>query len=180
LIFCQPRLQYLVQKGAILRKGQRIKTKFCKFSSSSEGAYPPCQPSIQPTNANSRTDRLFIAVLYTSESNTIMRYTDEGETTELCKWSVDLSALPSFQRNASNPHNTGFYTGAKPSFIPIAPDLLESRFLLDFELGLELDSAEVRGVLLHNNEEWGRYVVASIPRQKCHANSAMTVSQGCF
>lgn len=29
-------------------------------------------------------------------------------------------------------------------------------FLTDFELGLELDSAEVRGILLYNGEEWGR------------------------
>ena len=26
----------------------------------------------------------------------------------------------------------------------------------EFEIGLELDSAEVRGILLYNNEEWGR------------------------
>jgi hypothetical protein len=28
----------------------------------------------------------------------------------------------------------------------------------EFELGLELDSAEVRGILLYNNQEWGRFV----------------------
>ena len=28
---------------------------------------------------------------------------------------------------------------------------------LEFELGLELDSAEVRGILLYNNQEWGRF-----------------------
>ncbi|KDQ16894.1 hypothetical protein BOTBODRAFT_106352 [Botryobasidium botryosum FD-172 SS1] len=115
---CENR-QYLVQKGAILRKGQRIRTKFCKYSASGQ-------------------DRIFVAVLYTSESDQIMRYTDEGETSELCKWTVDLSSLPSFQQNASNPQGTGFYT--------------------EFELGLELDSAEVRGVLLYNGEEWGQVV----------------------
>lgn len=26
----------------------------------------------------------------------------------------------------------------------------------EFEIGLELDSAEVRGILLYNNSEWGR------------------------
>jgi hypothetical protein len=31
-------------------------------------------------------------------------------------------------------------------------------FAAEFELGLELDSAEVRGILLYNNQEWGRYV----------------------
>jgi len=31
----------------------------------------------------------------------------------------------------------------------------------EFELGLELDSAEVRGILLFNSQEWGRSVFAS-------------------
>ena len=70
---------------------------------------------------------MFVAVLYTSEVDREMRYTDEGtrvavarliwadartlqgETTELCKWTVDLGTLPTFQ-NA--PPNQGFYTGA--------------------------------------------------------------------
>ncbi|KAJ3500666.1 hypothetical protein NLJ89_g9692 [Agrocybe chaxingu] len=114
---CENRLQYLVSKGAILRKGQRLTTKFCKFSQSAQ-------------------DSSFIATLYTSDSEKMMRYTDEGETTELCKWTVDLSSLPTFRQNASLPQMSGFYT--------------------EFELGLELDSAEVRGILLFNNQEWGR------------------------
>ncbi|KAG8681066.1 hypothetical protein FRC08_015858 [Ceratobasidium sp. 394] len=116
---CENRLQYLVQKGAILRKGQRVKTKFCKFS---QGAQ----------------DSTFVAVLYTSDSERVMRYTDEGETSELCKWTVDLSSLPSFAEHARMGNQNGFYT--------------------EFELGLELDSAEVRGVLLYNGDEWGRVV----------------------
>ncbi|KAI0297006.1 hypothetical protein B0F90DRAFT_1742261, partial [Multifurca ochricompacta] len=36
---CFRRLQYLVAKGAILRKGQKIKTKFCKFSQTPNGRY---------------------------------------------------------------------------------------------------------------------------------------------
>ncbi|KAF8064184.1 hypothetical protein FPV67DRAFT_1629198 [Lyophyllum atratum] len=114
---CENRLQYLVSKGAILRKGQRLTTKFCKYSQSNQ-------------------DSTFIAVLYTSDTEKIMRYTDEGETSELCKWTVDLSSLPTFQQNAAIPQAGGFYT--------------------EFELGLELDSAEVRGILLYNNQEWGR------------------------
>lgn len=114
---CDNRLQYLVSKGAILRKGQRLTTKFCKFSQSAQ-------------------DSAFIAVLYTSDAEKIMRYTDEGETFELCKWTVDLSSLPTFRQNAAMPQMGGFYT--------------------EFELGLELDSAEVRGILLYNNQEWGR------------------------
>ena len=56
-------------------------------------------------------DRMFVAVLYTSDSDKIMRYTDEGETYELCKWTVDLGTLPSFQQHANNPQPGGFYTG---------------------------------------------------------------------
>ncbi|KIM65535.1 hypothetical protein SCLCIDRAFT_1212271 [Scleroderma citrinum Foug A] len=116
---CENRLQYLVVKGAILRKGQRVKTKFCKFSQSGQ-------------------DCNFVAVLYTSDTDKFMRYTDEGETTELCKWTVDLSTLPSFRQNASIPQPNGFYT--------------------EFELGLEMDSAEVRGVLFYEGQEWSRVV----------------------
>ncbi|KAF8438549.1 actin-like ATPase domain-containing protein [Boletus edulis BED1] len=119
---CENRLQYLVMKGSILRKGQRVKTKLCKFS-------------------QNRQDCHFVAVLYTSETDKMMRYTDEasaGETTELCKWTVDLSSLPTFQHNASISHRNGFYT--------------------EFELGLEMDSAEVRGVLFYEGQEWSRVV----------------------
>ena len=56
-------------------------------------------------------DSEFIATLYTSDSDKIMRYTDEGETNELCKWTVDLSSLPTFRQNASMPQVSGFYTG---------------------------------------------------------------------
>ncbi|KAG6856845.1 hypothetical protein H0H87_012903 [Tephrocybe sp. NHM501043] len=89
---CENRLQYLVSKGAILRKGQRLTTKFCKFSQTNQ-------------------DSTFIATLFTSDSEKIMRYTDEGETTELCKWTVNLSSLPTFQQNAAVPQLNGFYTG---------------------------------------------------------------------
>jgi len=116
---CENRLQYLVAKGAILRKGQKIKTKFCKYS-------------------QTQHDRVFVATMYTSDADKIMRYTDEGETVELCKWTVDIGSLPSFQENASMPSQNGFYT--------------------DFELGLELDGAEVRGILLYEGREWGRVV----------------------
>jgi len=33
-----------------------------------------------------------------------------------------------------------------------------TKLLPEFELGLELDSAEVRGILLYDNQEWGRSV----------------------
>jgi hypothetical protein len=77
-------------------------------------------------------DRVFVATMYTSDADKIMRYTDEvgaadsegqkgiylkmvlvkGETVELCKWTVDIGSLPSFQENASMPTQNGFYTGA--------------------------------------------------------------------
>jgi hypothetical protein len=56
-------------------------------------------------------DSSFVATLYTSDSDKMMRYTDEGETNELCKWTVDLSSLPTFRQNASMPQMGGFYTG---------------------------------------------------------------------
>lgn len=82
----------------------------------------------------SLADRMFVATLYSSDSDKIMRYTDEvsarfdviggngdglnvslfveqGETQELCKWTVDLGVLPTFQQNANMPNRNGFYTG---------------------------------------------------------------------
>jgi hypothetical protein len=77
-------------------------------------------------------DSVFVAVLFTAETDKIMRYTDEvgsttcpferrhfpywlflmqGEMVELCKWTVNLASLPAFRRNASTSHPNGFYTG---------------------------------------------------------------------
>ncbi|PPQ68984.1 hypothetical protein CVT25_009169 [Psilocybe cyanescens] len=83
-----------------------------------------------------------VPICENSDSDKIMRYTDEGETSELCKWTVDLSSLPTFRQNAATPQTGGFYT--------------------EFELGLELDSAEVRGIVLFNNQEWGRFASGSL------------------
>ncbi|GAA5969837.1 hypothetical protein JCM3765_004591 [Sporobolomyces pararoseus] len=114
---CENRLSYLVAKGAVLRKGQRLRSRFCKFSRSPVDCY-------------------FTAILYVSDEDKIFRYTDEGEILELCRWSVDLSTLPSFQYHAQN-CSGGFYT--------------------EFDLGLILDSAEVLGVLLDDDgRECGR------------------------
>jgi hypothetical protein len=66
-----------------------------------------CGPGLTSCSADSS----FIATLYTSDSDKLMRYTDEGETNELCKWTVDLSSLPTFRQNASMPQMGGFYTG---------------------------------------------------------------------
>ena len=101
-------------------------------------------------------DSAFVATLYTSDADKMMRYNDEGETTELCKWTVDLSSLPTFHENAAKPQANGFYTGR---LIGQAHHylLIKGNFALEFELGLELDSAEVRGILVYNNQEWGRF-----------------------
>ncbi|GAA5889548.1 hypothetical protein JCM5296_005982 [Sporobolomyces johnsonii] len=87
---CENRLSYLVAKGAVLRKGQRLKSRFCKFS-------------------RHASDCMFTAVLYCSDEDQIYRYTDEGEIQELARWTVDLSPLPSFQFNAQT-SSGGFYT----------------------------------------------------------------------
>jgi len=116
---CENRLKYLVTKGALVRKGQMIRASFSKFSQTPQ-------------------DRVFVAVLYTSSVDKVMRYTDEGEITELCKWTVDLGTLRPFQNYALNPTGQGFTT--------------------EFELGLELDSAEVRGVVIYEGREVGRVV----------------------
>ncbi|KZV91854.1 hypothetical protein EXIGLDRAFT_693266 [Exidia glandulosa HHB12029] len=99
---CENRLQYLVTKGAVLPKGSLVRRQFCKFS-------------------QNVSDRQFVAVLYTSESNETFRYTDDGDVVELCKWTVDLGSLPTFQQQAQLSNGQGFYT--------------------NFELGLSIDSA---------------------------------------
>ncbi|GAA6025140.1 hypothetical protein JCM10207_006249 [Rhodosporidiobolus poonsookiae] len=111
---CENRLSYLVAKGAVLRKGQRLKSRFCKFCRSTQ-------------------DSVFTAVLYVSDSDKIFRYTDEGEIIELCRWSVDLSPLPAFQYHAQLSNGQGWFT--------------------EFSLGLSLDSAEVIGVLLTDDDQ---------------------------
>ncbi len=35
---------------------------------------------------------------------------------------------------------------------------LKLKLLTEFELGLELDSCEVRGILIYEGQEWGRVV----------------------
>jgi hypothetical protein len=57
---CENRLSYLVAKGAVLRKGQRLKTRFTKFSRNS-------------------SDSIFTALLFVCDDDKIYRYTDEGE-----------------------------------------------------------------------------------------------------
>ncbi|KAG9123097.1 hypothetical protein FRC07_000233 [Ceratobasidium sp. 392] len=79
-------------------------------------------------------DSMFVGVLYTSDSNDVKRYTDEDGVHELCRLRVDLSALPNFGENTKMGDQTGFYTS--------------------FKIAFELDTAELRGVLLHNGDDW--------------------------
>jgi hypothetical protein len=96
---------------------------------------------------------MFVTIIFASEAHKVLRYTDEGEATEVCKWTVDLSSLPTFIQN-SNMHSGGFYTGSDN--LPFQWKL--SSVVPEFELGLELDNAEVRGVLMYKGRTWGRQV----------------------
>ncbi|BGP57949.1 hypothetical protein JCM8202v2_005603 [Rhodotorula sphaerocarpa] len=122
---CANRLSYLVAKGAVLRKGQRLKSRYCKFS-------------------RAPSDCIFTAVLYVSDSDQIYRYTDEGPIEELCRWTVDLSPLPTFQQNAQLARE-----GASPSGFGAGNGSSRDGggggegFYTEFALGLVLDSAEV-------------------------------------
>ncbi|KAJ7657912.1 hypothetical protein DFH06DRAFT_1327966 [Mycena polygramma] len=87
-------------------------------------------------------DTTFIATLYTSPSASA-RYADDpgAGLRELCVWRADLGRMGGFLEAAAMHPEGGFYT--------------------DFDLALELDSAEVRGVLLDGRGgEWGRVVFA--------------------
>jgi hypothetical protein len=120
-------------------------------------------------------DRNFVAVLYTSDSDKLMRYTDEGETFELCRWTVDLGSLPGFQQHANNPPPGGFYTGKSiqlcwfleanltfryhnrfRTWVGVGQRWYEIAFSLFIPFVAEPYFTEVRGVLLYNGYECGR------------------------
>ncbi len=82
---------------------QQILSNTSRFVLTLSGSYPFLDATI--------LDSTFVAVLYTSDTEKVLRYTDEGETVELCKWTVDISTLPTFRQNAANPPPGGFYTG---------------------------------------------------------------------
>lgn len=50
--------------------------------------------------------------------------TRQGETEELCKWTVDVSVLPNFRRAADTPSQNGFYTGT-PAAAPVVRALTD-------------------------------------------------------
>nr|GAT50247.1 predicted protein [Mycena chlorophos] len=90
---CENRLQYLLRKGSVVRKGQRVVTPFCKFS-------------------RTREDSTFTATLYTFDSGSAaatdtVRYADEAALRPVCDWRVDLRALSGWGMDTSG---GGFYT----------------------------------------------------------------------
>ena len=56
------------------------------------------------------------------------------------------------------PHPNGFYTGEHPVVGFQYRRILTIESVTEFELGLELDSAEVRGILIYEGQDWGRVV----------------------
>ncbi|RXW13517.1 hypothetical protein EST38_g12336 [Candolleomyces aberdarensis] len=92
---CENWLQFLASKGAIIRKGRCLTTMLRKFSESPSGTSTPPIPKLRTPNLNRLIDSPFIATLYTSDSEKIMRYTNEDEILELCERTVDFISLPS-------------------------------------------------------------------------------------
>lgn len=124
-------------------------------------------------------DRVFVATMYTSDVDKIMRYTDEvragySETkkssgmtdrsrcfSRVKRWnSVDgrwtLVHCPRFKKTRTCPRMTDFIRVRleRKCFLYLVVHMTSA----DFELGLELDGAEVRGILVYEGQEWGRVV----------------------
>jgi len=117
---CENRLSYLVVKGAVLRKGERLRSRFCRFVSATESS-------------------IFTASLFASDHETIWRWTDEGETRELCHWTVDLGGLPCYADVVKS-------GGAYVEF-DLGLEVVSFIFLLGSSF-LRLDSPWARGPLL--------------------------------
>ncbi|KAK7029840.1 hypothetical protein R3P38DRAFT_882531 [Favolaschia claudopus] len=135
----------------------------------------------------------FTATLYTSPSSTA-RYADDedAQLRELCVWKADVGQMPAFKDGVAKMRELqgrgeGFYTSVYSSFSSFKIPFFLSTFVFrriltnmhrtnaDFLVGLEIDSAEVRGVLLDadpeasggvlgssgvRQKEWGRVVFA--------------------
>ncbi|KAF9511757.1 hypothetical protein BS47DRAFT_1139860 [Hydnum rufescens UP504] len=82
-------------------------------------------------------------MLYTSTGDQTRRYFDEEGGEELCRCRIDLETYPSFLEQVE----------ASPF----------GNFCVDFVLGFEMDSAELRCMLLYEGEKWG--TVACHPRR---------------
>ena len=71
-------------------------------------------------------DRTFVAGLFSSDSDKTIRYIDEGELIDLCRWTVDVGSLPNFQKQAENPPQGGFFTGME--YVSRLCEMLNSTF----------------------------------------------------
>lgn len=65
-----------------------------------------CHPLRPICHGGVRAASNFVFLMLTSH------HVAQGQITELCQWTIDLGALPSFQQNANSPNSNGFYTGA--------------------------------------------------------------------
>lgn len=108
--FYSGRLKYLVHKGAILQRGQKVKVEFGKRSTSPQGDLD-LYPRYLTSSYVPLLDKMFVVQVLCSEANQLLRYTDDG-TKELCRWSIDLSPLPSFQWQVRNWRGSPFITSA--------------------------------------------------------------------
>ena len=71
-----------------------------------------------------------------------------------------MGSLPSFQGNSNIPHPRGFYTGNGWS-VSNVNERLTIGFVTEFEMGLELNSTEVQGILIYEGQDWGHIVLDS-------------------
>ncbi|KAF9511530.1 hypothetical protein BS47DRAFT_1395036 [Hydnum rufescens UP504] len=108
--FCENRLQYIIKKGVGVQKGSRVGTELRKFSVTSYGQ-DPYITSETFVSSSGNIDSIFETVIYTSNDDKTMRYTDEGETNELGLCRVDLKRLPNFRQRVEVASPTGFCTG---------------------------------------------------------------------
>ncbi|KAF9511536.1 hypothetical protein BS47DRAFT_1298749 [Hydnum rufescens UP504] len=120
--------------GTHFCENSRVDVELRKFSAVPSGMHPRT-PSEAFTSSSGDLDSIFDTVIYTSNVDETLRYTDQGETNELCLCRVDLKELPSFKEQAMVTTPKGFYT--------------------DFELGFEMGTAEIRGELLCKQRKFG-------------------------
>ena len=127
---------------------------------------------------------MFVATLYSSDSSQIMRYTDEvsarldviGGTRISSDYIILICILP--RERPKNSANGLLIWGScqlsktmqthpiemvstlvRCDVNPILKPRSKSETVgTEFELGLELDSAEVRGILIYGGQDWGRVV----------------------
>ncbi|GAA5899544.1 hypothetical protein JCM6882_001146 [Rhodosporidiobolus microsporus] len=82
-VVCENRLSYLIAKGAVLRKGERLRSGACKYIKDPH-------------------DSIFTAHLYVSDSEELYRYTDKGNLREFCRCSPHCPASRTLSRTAED------------------------------------------------------------------------------